>query len=159
MSGIFSGVAAAVPAPAGERIITNAGFWPDIDLNHLVANLRLGDTVAAPRLETAAINAMQSVNQELQLYRQKQQAAGFAAASLVPDEQIEGEPLVIHNYRRAVYCSVGAELAERYRGSDTTSTGNGHADALTPSIDEYRRDARWAISDILGISRSTIELI
>jgi hypothetical protein len=58
-----------------------------------------------------------------------------------------------------VYCTAGAELAERYRGLDTTGTGQSAADQLTPVIDEYRRDARWAISDILGLTRTTVELI
>ena len=55
--------------------------------------------------------------------------------------------------------AAGAELAERYRGLDTTGTGQGAADQQTTSADEYRRDARWSISDILGIPRTTVELI
>jgi hypothetical protein len=65
----------------------------------------------------------------------------------------------VHRYRRAVYSTAGAELAERYRGFDATGSGNANADQLTPTIDEYRRDARWAISDILGLGRTTVELI
>lgn len=156
MSGFFTGADNTVPS---ARTLTNVGFWPDIDVDHLQASLRLGDTVSQQRIEVATVNAMQSVNTELADFRVDQEAAGHARADLVPGEMIAGETLLIHRYRRAVYCSVGAELAERYRGSDTTSTGNSHAEALTPSIDEYRRDLRWAISDILGVGRSTVELI
>lgn len=156
MSAFFNGADTSAPA---ARMLVNIGFWPDIDVDHLQASLRLGDTVSPQRIELVTINAMQSVNQELASFRADQEAAGHARADLVPGEVIAGETLLIHRYRRAVYCSVGAELAERYRGSDTTSTGNGHAEALTPTADEYRRDMRWAISDILGIGRSTVELI
>jgi len=31
--------------------------------------------------------------------------------------------------------------------------------ALVTQIDEHRRNQRWAISDLLGIARSTVELI
>lgn len=156
MNGFFNGAGTEAPA---ARVIANVVFWPDIDTDHLQAALRLGDTVTPQRLDVAAIEAMQSVNQALATFRTGQEAAGFARADQIPGEEIAGQTLLIHRYRRAIYCRVGAELAERYRGSDTTSTGDSHADALTPSIDEYRRDANWAITDILGLSRSTIELI
>ncbi len=44
---------------------------------------------------------------------------------------------------------------------DYSATGDGaeRADALTPTADEYRRDARWAIRNILGIAHTTVELI
>lgn len=139
--------------------ISNDGWWPDIDAHHLAGSLRLGDTVSDERLEVATINAILSVNRELVRFRDSQILAGVASAAEVPGEQVAGETLLIHRYRRAVYCTAGAELAERYRGLDTTGNGSANADPLTPSIDEYRRDARWAISDILGLTRSTVELI
>lgn len=152
MSGFFAG-----GAPA-SLTITNT-WWPDIDASHCAGSLRLGDTVSEQRLEVAIVNAMLSVNRELVGYRDSQILAGYASAAEVPGEQINGETLLVHRYRRAVYSTVGAELAERHRGLDTTGAGNIDADQLTPSIDEYRRDARWAISDILGITRTTVELI
>lgn len=156
MSAFFNGADTTAPA---ARMLVNVRFWPDIDVDHLQASLRLGDTVSPQRIEVATVSAMQSVNQELASFRADQEAVGHAQAALIPGETIAGETLLIHRYRRAVYSSVGAELAERYRGSDTTSTGSSHAEALSTTVDEYRRDMRWAISDILSIGRSTVELI
>ncbi|MNL78814.1 Phage head completion protein (GPL) [compost metagenome] len=62
-------------------------------------------------------------------------------------------------YRRAIYCTAAAELSERYRSYDSTNDGNSNADELTPSVDEYRRDARFAIRDLLGVGHCTVELI
>jgi len=39
------------------------------------------------------------------------------------------------------------------------NSGNKNAEELTPTIDDYRRDLRWAVRDFLGINRSTVELI
>ncbi|WPP47717.1 head completion/stabilization protein [Pseudomonas sp. AN-1] len=153
MSGFFAGGTTAA------LTISNDGWWPDIDAHHLAGSLRLGDTVSEERLEVATINAVLSVNRELVRFRDSQILAGIASAADVPGEQVAGETLLIHRYRRAVYSTAGAELAERYRGLDTTGTGQSAADQLTPVIDEYRRDARWAISDILGLTRTTVELI
>lgn len=153
MSGFFAG------GTTTALTISNDGWWPDIDAHHLAGSLRLGDTVSEERLEVATVNAILSVNRELMRFRDSKILSGHASAAEVPGEQVAGETLLIHRYRRAVYCTVGAELCERYRGLDTTNSGNANADQLTPSIDEYRRDARWAISDILGLGRSTVELI
>jgi len=153
MSGFFAG------GTTTAITISNDGWWPEIDAHHLAGSLRLGDTVSEERLEVATINAVLSVNRELVRFRDTQILSGHASAAEVPGEQVAGETLLIHRYRRAVYCTAGAELAERYRGLDTTGNGQASADTLTPTIDEYRRDARWAISDILGLTRSTVELI
>jgi hypothetical protein len=55
--------------------------------------------------------------------------------------------------------AAGAEVCERYRNYSATNTGNNKADELIPTIDDYRRDLRWAVRDFLGISRITVELI
>jgi hypothetical protein len=60
---------------------------------------------------------------------------------------------------RAVQAAAGAEVCERYRGYDTTASGAKSADENTPTIDDYRRDQRWAIRDFLGKSRTTVELL
>ncbi len=56
-------------------------------------------------------------------------------------------------------CCTAAELTERYRSFDASDSANQRADDLTPSIDELRRDQRWAIRDLKGESRVTVELI
>lgn len=140
-------------------IISNDGWFPDIDTDHMRASLRLDGAVTNDRLKVAAINGVLTANRELAVFKAGHQAEGAAALTDVTAEQIDGESRLVHLYRRAVYCNAGAELSERYRSYDSTASGNQRADDLTPSIDEYRRDARWAISDILGIGRSTVELI
>jgi len=62
-------------------------------------------------------------------------------------------------YRRAVYASAQAELIERYRDVDTTHAGHVRADTLDPTIDDYRRNVRYAIRDMLGRPRADVELL
>lgn len=144
---------------AEQFTLTNDGFWPDIDADRLRASLRLDGTVSNARLELAAVNAMLSVNRELAVLRAEYLADGYATLADVPAAELQGLSGLVHLYRRAIYCTAGAELAERYRSFDATAAGNQRADDLTPSIDEYRRDARYAIRDLLGITHSTVELI
>ncbi|WP_028201153.1 head completion/stabilization protein [Burkholderia pseudomallei] len=155
-------VATAAPAVAATPIdgaLTNDGFFPDIDLSALRDAMRLDGTVAHERLRHAARDAMLTVNDELAAWRARQCAAGAATLADVPAARIDGESAHVSRYRRAVYHLTHADVTEKYRGYDTTKSGGQVAADLAATVDDSRRAARWAISDILGIARSTVELI
>ncbi|MBM5656609.1 head completion/stabilization protein, partial [Burkholderia pseudomallei] len=84
---------------------------------------------------------------------------GGATLADVPAPRIDGESAHVARYRRAVYHLTHADVTEKYRGYDTTKSGGQVAADLAATVDDSRRAARWAISDILGIARSTVELI
>ncbi len=138
--------------------LSNDGWFPDIDAGAARDTLRLDGTVTDTRLEAALVNAMLSVNADLALLKERN-ADQHAALGEVPAIEINGKSHLVVLYTRAVVCTAGAELVERYRSFDTSADGDKNADKLTPSIDELRRDARWAIRDMLGKSRSTVALI
>ncbi|MGX2951352.1 head completion/stabilization protein [Ursidibacter sp. B-7004-1] len=52
-----------------------------------------------------------------------------------------------------------ANLYERYRSFDSTKEGADKAQEYENSVDDLRRDARFAIRDLLNINRWTSELI
>jgi len=142
-----------------EETIENDGFWPSIDPAELRARIRLDGAVAEPRLRAAIVAAILAANGELAAWSAQQQAAGHAKLEDVPAAKVDGKSRLVHLYRRVIACATAAEVAERYRSYDTTAAGNQRADDLTPSIDELRRDVRWAIRDFLGTPRTTVELI
>jgi len=142
-----------------EAEITNDGFWPAIDPNALRARIRLDGSVSAERLRAAVVDAILTANTELAAWKSQQLAAGRAKLEDVSAVQVDGKPRLVQLYLRIVACATAAEVAERYRSYDTTAAGNQRADDLTPSIDELRRDVRWAIRDFLGTPRMTVELI
>lgn len=153
MSGFVAGGSSA------PFTIETDSFWPDIDADHLRASQRIVASVTNERLKVAAVGAIISVNRELHTSKLVWQAAGYAVLEEVPAEQVNGESTLIALYRRAIYCTTSVEVCERYRSYDTTNSGDSNADELSPSIDELRRDARWALRDLLGVGRSTVELI
>lgn len=149
------------PAPTAgtEPPVKNDGWWPDVDLAAVRATVRLDGTVTPSRLLHSAATAILAVNQELLPWKIEQQLLGYETLAAVPAPTVaETSALVLH-YQRAVYCALRADLIERYRDFDTTGTGDKRAEALEASIDSLRRDMRWAISDLLGIRRTTVELI
>jgi hypothetical protein len=134
-------------------------FWPSIDLDNLRATLRIDASVTPARLETAVIAAAINLNRELSDWRAVQQAAGYATLADVPGDRIKDVSVKAHLYRRAIEAGTGAEVCERYRDYSATNAGNNKAEEVAPTIDDYRRDLRWAIRDFLGKNRTTVELI
>ena len=134
-------------------------FWPSIDLDNLRATLRIDASVTPARLETAVIAAAIDLNRELSDWRAAQQAAGYATLADVPGDRIKDVSVQAHLYRRAIEAATGAEVCERYRDYSSTNTGNNKAEETAPTIDDYRRDLRWAVRDFLGKNRTTVELI
>ncbi|NWD70780.1 head completion/stabilization protein [Pseudomonas gingeri] len=153
----MSGFVAGGSTDSGQ--ISTDPFWPSIDLDDVRGTLRLDSSVTRIRLETATIAAAINVNRELAEWRASQQALGYEELADVPAGMINDLSELVHLYLRAIYAATGAEISERYRSYDSTNTGNQNADQLTPSIDEYRRDQRWAVSDLQGKPRTTVELI
>lgn len=153
----MSGFIAGGPVSGGH--INTDPFWPSIDVDKLRATLRIDSSVTPARLETAVIAAAIDVNRELADWRKARQAEGCSTLAAVPGEMVQGIPAHVHLYARAIEAVTGAEVCERYRGYDTTNSGGKSADESAPTIDDYRRDHRWAIRDFLGTARTTVELL
>lgn len=156
-------IATAVPGTPAKQApaatLTNDGWFPDIDLADLREAMRLDGTVTHERLRPATLDAMATVNAELGSWQATQRTAGHADLASVPAPRLGGESTHVLRYRRAVYHLTRADLTEQYRAYDSTKTGGQKAEELEATIDESRRNARWAINGIRGIPRSTIELV
>lgn len=153
-------VPVAVPpdAPA-EADIACGDFLPAIVVATARDRMRLDGTATPARLRAELVEAAQSVAGELAEWIAQQQAAGHASLAAVPAPNIDGQSAHVARWHRAVECLAAANLTERMRGFDATADGHDRAEELEPTVDDLRRDARWAVRDILGRGRSTVELI
>lgn len=151
------------PVLGSELLIQNDPWFPAVDPEALRKACRLDGTVTPDRLKHALLYALDSVNQELAAYQAARLAEGCAALADVPCPTLDGQSAQIVRYRRAVYACVQAELSEAYRDIDTTPHSEGKSDRIKERIeakaDGYLRAMRWAISDLLGQRRTTVELI
>lgn len=163
MSSFFATAEPTTPqtpgSPANAAIVQNDGWFPDIDMDALRASMRLDGTATYQRLRDATIDAIASVNAELDAWQTVQAAAGHADLATVPAPRIGGESVQLARYRRAVFNLTHADLTERYRDFDSTKAGGQKAEDLEMTICEARRNVRWALNDMRGLPRSTIELI
>jgi hypothetical protein len=146
------------PAPT-ESTIVNDGFFPDIDPAAVREAARIPMNITPARLRAAILGAIMTVESDLRDFAAGSIAAGYVTLALVPAPQLDGQSVQSIRYQRAVALNAKAELIERHRDFDTTAAGGAQADELTPTIGELRRDAIHAVRDILGKSRTTIDLI
>lgn len=137
-----------------------ATWFPTIDPAAVRKEYRIRDAVTATRLRSALIGAIVTVANDLSDWKARQLAAGHSSLAEVPcDFEIDGEPCHVHLYLRAVALYAKAEIVERYRDIDMSGTGERRAEDLEPTPGELRRDALHAVRDLLGKSRTTIDLI
>jgi len=157
-------VATANPPDSGkEQPVQNDGWFPDMDPAQVRAACRLDGTVTTDRLIPALQAAMLSVNSEARGWQAAQRAAGHEKLADIPAPALGGQSALLLHYQRAVHACLQADLMEAYRNLSTLPDGSGKEqrvlEAVVVQIDEQRRKQRWAISDLLGIPRSTVELI
>ncbi|MEX3556373.1 MAG: head completion/stabilization protein [Burkholderia gladioli] len=164
----MSDLIATAPVPRGtapdsapvEPVIPGDGWYPDIDMRHARAALRLLDgTVTDARLVDALLEAIAHTRDVLRDWRATQESKGATGLDGTDAARVGTENIQIQRYRRAVYGWALALLVERYRGYDTSRDGMRRADAIDNVSDEARRDAYWALSDLMKRRRVTVDLI
>lgn len=145
--------------PQPETIVVNDGFFPDIDPADVRSVARITDSISPPRLRAAILAAIMSAEIDLRSFAAAQIAAGYATLADVPAPKLDGQSVQLIRYHRVIACYAKAELIDRHRDFDTTGAGMDKADELTPTMGELRRDAMHAIRDMLGKTRTTVDLI
>jgi hypothetical protein len=148
----------AVATTTNDGIIANDGFWPNVDLSTLRAATRLTGNVTAERLRASTIEAMLDVNAQLATFKAARIGEGWDSAADI-GETVAGSTALVHRYLRAVASTVQADIAEKYRDWDNTRAGDYRGQGEADSADDFRRNARWAVADILGRPRNVIELL
>lgn len=151
------------PAPAATppgTMLDCGPFWPVIDVNHFRDSQRIGGTlITDTRVSDALMNAVITVDGDLFAWRVEQEAAAHATLADIPSAQIGGKSRLERLWQRAVYAHASAELRETHGDVTATGAGQGRAEWLDMSADDYRRNAIHAIRDILGETRTAVELI
>lgn len=150
----MTGFSFNAPHTMPDESISNDGFFPNISLNQVREAVRFDGSVSNVRLKDSIIAAVLEINQQLLSLKSKANALNGLATS-----QINGQPNTELLYFRAVHSAVAADINEKYLSYDSTAEGQKRAEGLTPTIDDHRRNLRWAIRDLLSLSRCTVELI
>ena len=141
-----------------EVVITSDSFFPGISSKAIREALRFDGSITDQRLIPAIESAIIEVNDQLESLPSKAASLAEISPKTITTKGVE-KPITEVLYFRAVAAAVGAELTEKYRAYDTNNNGGQKADDLTPTIDDYRRDLRFAIRDLKKIRRLNVELV
>lgn len=141
-----------------EQIISSDPFFPSVSSKQIREYLRFDSSLTNFRLIPAIEAAVIEVNQQLESLLNKAPAlAEITDKTITVDGITKSITEVL--YFRAVSCATGAEVIERYRSYDTTTTGDQKAEKQSITIDDYRRDLRFAIRDLKKVRRLNVELV
>ncbi|WP_398501341.1 head completion/stabilization protein [Variovorax sp.] len=148
------------PASPAASVVPGDGWYPDIDCNDFRNALRMGEMVTHDRLVGAIEGAQVTVERELAAWRAACEMWGAATlAEVEPNRLSGGKHRLTLIYTRAVRMHAAAELAETHRDLTATQDGQARADTDETTAREYLRRATHAVRDILGVTRTAVELI
>lgn len=153
---------AVPPTPQSQEdsVVSAGDWWGEIDCNEMRDALRLGDIVSHARLVGAIRGGIITVTGELREWKAAQIAAGHAGlADVDPEDEIDGMTRLELLFRRAVQFHAAAELAELHRDSTATTELLNRNETEIQTAADYRRLALHAVRDILGTTRTAVELI
>lgn len=145
--------------PEEETAVINDGFFPDIDPADVRAAARIPTSITPARLRAAILGAIMTVGIDLQAFAATSIAAGHSNLAAVPAPQLDEKSVQLFRYHRAVELYAKAELIERHPDFDTTAAGGAEGNDAATAIGSLRRDAMHAVRDILGQTRTVVDLI
>ncbi len=140
--------------------ITNDGFWPDVNAGDFE---RLRGTPAAQddeRIAFAVVNAIASVNLQLEAFKAKYQIQGIAKA-----EDIQVFPMVnnknriVVQYQSAVFARAKADLLPDFSTVHQKKEGDHLAERSLETKNELLAESERIVRNMLGKGRATVELI
>lgn len=152
----MSGFIATNNSTKEPKQVTNNGFFPNVDLALFRTVMRVDQTVTPERTVQALLDAMIAVNKELHVWQINSQAKSL---SKVPSIRYGDKTKLEHLYQTALFNRAKGLLVENYRDFDSTKSGHDRADEMQTRIDDYLRQSREAIRNMLGIPRMTVALI
>lgn len=137
----------------------NDGWFPAVVPAEVRAQARLDGTVTKARLHQAIVQAIVDVNRELAARKIMLLADGVSSLADLDGPKVDGKSVWLIYYQTAICAHVQAGLSELYRDFTTTGQAEDMAQAMEVRASEHRRNLRWAISALLDLSRTTVELI
>jgi head completion protein GPL len=168
MSGFVASPPSTPPDPDDPGLDEVAGddFYPPVSIAQFRDSMRVGTVVVDGRARDALRGAMVTVRLDLRKWKNGHVGAGVVTLVDVESEEIDGEPAVVLLYRRAVFAFAAADLAETHNDISASAEGKERAEGRVLSsggralsADEHRRNGVHAIRDIIGTTRTTVELI
>ena len=159
MSGFVAQPPSNPPAPDPLDQVAGDTFWPPVSISEFRDAYAIAKAVTDTRVRDALREGMVHVRRELRVWKTAHVFAGASDLAAIDGETIDSVPAAELLYRRAVCSVAAADIAETHNEVSATLDGRDRAEEQKAAADALRRAATHAIRDILGVTRTTVELI
>lgn len=147
------------PDACAEDLVDGGDFYPPVEISKFRDAMRVDQAVTPTRVRDALRAGIMTVRVELASWAELQRAAGFPTLDAVDCDEVDFEPVYVLAYRRAVFSFAAAELTETHNAIAATKEGADRIELQNLSADDHRRNGIHAVRDILGVGRTSVELI
>ena len=139
--------------------ITNDAFFIEVDLNELVTNWRVPNSLEVDALETQLKSALYAVNDQLNAFKESMQGQGFNTLTEIAGGDDYKEQRLIDTYKGAVYMTAKAYLIRENGTAFRREVANNKNLDTEDAADRYLAASQNAIGRITNESAITIETI
>ncbi|CDT98588.1 Phage head completion protein (GPL) [Vibrio coralliirubri] len=140
--------------------ITNDDFWPDLNAGDFEKRRGIPAAQDPERITIALVNAMAEVNRSLDPLKAQYQEQGYTTAADVPvTPVVNGRNRVVIQYESAVNSRAKADLLPDIATVHTKDKGDHLADRAPDTRDELLAESQRIIRNMLGVSRSSMDLL
>lgn len=144
----------ATASPRAAILITNDGFFPDIQFADFIATARITDEYRDEIIHHALCEAILEANKPL-VDRKSLWLVDYHTLSAVPAGQVGGKHTLIHKYCTAVYAYAKCYLLSEYptmnRKKEAENVGKESPERCRELLDRFET----AIEDLNGYDAST----
>jgi hypothetical protein len=139
--------------------VQNDGWWPSVTVGEFQALYRIPSEYQTAMVVDALRLAMAWANRQLAEWRAARQAEGYAALDAVPGEELDGTPVLVMYYRRALFCQAKGLLMPQFKTMLRRAEAKNEALESEETEDKFFQYAQQALADFLGRDRINVELI
>ncbi|MEQ4641236.1 head completion/stabilization protein [Providencia rettgeri] len=140
-----------------QEIITNDGFWPDVDLMEFQKSRSLPSSIDTDFLADALLNTITEINGELISVKNQHHAKGYQQAAEVPGVQRNGRNALCAQYLKAVFARAKADLLGEY-SSIVNRAPNSQQES--PELrNRLLAESSLVIRNMKGLKRATVTMI
>ena len=138
-------------------VISNDGFWPDLDLSEFQVERAMSPNINARLLRDAIVSAVVEINLTLEQYKKTQISNGVDAASKCGVVSVDAISSTVIIYKKAVFARAKADLVGEFVSiaSRDDKLGESQKEMKAALLAESTREIR----KLLGLRRCGVALI
>ncbi|VVT52980.1 putative phage gene [Kosakonia radicincitans] len=145
------------PVDYQDAMLTNDGFWPDLNLADFQAQRALPPDMDAHTLSGALLAAVMEVNADLVNVADRHRAAGYAAAQNVPGPVLDGVNGLCAQYTKAVFARAKADLLGEFASIGRRESHPGQESEETRA--GLLAESSVTIRHMKGLKRATVRKV